>query len=188
MSLDRIDDSFVLGHNLVEHAGRPRCAKRCDAHETAKLTEERVEDRQLSPFGNGQMESLVELEELVVETCGGGASLLDDQKPEPIDLPERHDLARTADRDTLERFTQQLHLLAMVGRETPNDRLPSRPNLNQTLLQQTPEGLADRRSRASDAARELRFGEDGSGRQVAAQNAVSDVPVGPVGEPAASHG
>ena len=62
----------------------------------------------------------------------------------------------------------------MVGRETPDDRLPARSDLDQTFLQQTAEGLADRRSRASDAARELRFGEDGSGRQIAAEDPVRE--------------
>ena len=76
----------------------------------------------------------------------------------------------------------------MVGRETANDRLTSWSNLGQTFLQQATERLANRRSRASDDVRELRFGEDGSGRQVAAEDAVANVPVGPVSEPTAFHG
>ena len=79
--LDCIDDSLVLGHDLVEHSGRPHCSERCDADEAAKLTEERVEDRQMSSFGDIQVKSLVEFEEFVVEACGGRAPLLDDQKP-----------------------------------------------------------------------------------------------------------
>ena len=145
-------------------AGSHRASRRARSRAAGRGNAWRIGKR--APSAIFRWNSLVELEELVVETRGGRAALLDDQQPQLVDLSELHDLARTPDRDAFERLPEQLHLLAMVGREPANDRLPSRPDLDQTFLQQSaraPGGPAFASLRAARRApiRRGRFREAG---------------------------
>ena len=76
----------MLGHDLGEHEGRPLRAEPRDAHEAAQLGEEGMEDRQPGSLDDLQMELLVEVEEVVVETLGRRATLPDQDEPQVVEL------------------------------------------------------------------------------------------------------
>ena len=166
-----------------------RCVpNRRNAHEAAQLSEEGMEDRQPGSLDDLQVKLLVEVEKVVVTTLGRSPALPDQDETQVVELRVGHDVARALDRNDLERLAQEQDLLSMLGREASHDQLPSRPDLDQALLQEAAQSLADRRARAAEPPCELRLGENRPRRKLAEKNPVAHVLIREIRELAACHG
>ena len=128
------------------------------------------------------MELLVERDEVVLVSGVGRSALPDQQQPQPIDVLDRHHLARMPNRDRLERLAEGQDLGAVLGRESADDQLAPRSDLDEALVEQTTERVADGRSRLPESLGDVALRQDAADRERAAQDSVPDVVVGVLGQ------
>ena len=98
----------------------------------------------------------------------------------------REHLAGAPHGDPLERLAQLDQLVAVLLGEAADDQLAARADLDQPLLQEQPERLADRASGSGRARPRSRSPRAARRPEAAAQDPVTQVLVGPLGELAAA--